>query len=351
MRAWRTHEYGVPLEALHLDEVPVPEPDPGEVRVHVHAIPLNLNDLERITGGNMMVRPELPYSPGMEVMGVVDACGAGAEEWLGVRVVAMPRQAFGGYAEYAVCPAVSVFAMPDDIPLPDAAALFFPFHLAWLGVHDRAAVAAGERVLVHAAAGGAGSAAVQLAVDAGAVVIATASTDEKLALCRDLGASVTINTSTDDVAARVLEETEGTGVEVVFDTLGGPTMTASLAATAYNGRYVMIGAAADKTTADEAFIVPRQVMGANIRLCGVLLAYAVPEIRALVKQAMGMNFLPRETGERITAEIVDRVRAGRIRAVVGAEVEFDAIPEAITAMAERRTVGRTVVRMPTGTGA
>ena len=113
-------------------------------------------------------------------------------------------------------------------------------------------------------------------------------------------------------------------------------MAASLGATAYNGRYVMIGAAADKTTADEPFIVPRQVMGANMRLCGVLLAYAVPEIRTLVKQAMGFNFLPREVGERITAEVVERVRAGRVRAVVGATVEFGAIPEAITAMAERR---------------
>jgi NADPH2:quinone reductase len=348
MRALRTHEYGLPLDALQLDEVAVPEPEAGEVRVHAHAIPLNLNDLERITGGNMMVRPELPYSPGMEVMGVVDACGAGAEAWLGARVVAMPRQAFGGYAEFAVCPAVSVFAMPDDIPLPDAAALYFPFHLAWLGLHERAELAAGERVLVHAAAGGAGSAAVQLAVDAGATVFATASTDAKLSLCRDLGATVTINTSTDDVAARVLDETDGTGVEVVFDTLGGPTMAASLGATAYNGRYVMIGAAADKTTADEPFLVPRQVMGANVRLCGVLLAYAVPEIRALVKQAMGFNFLPRELGERITAEVVDRVRAGRIRAVVGATVGFEDIPRAITAMADRATVGRTVVRMPAG---
>ena len=350
MRAWRTHEYGAPLEVLRLDEVPVPEPEPGEVRVHVHAIPLNLNDLERITGGNMMVRPELPYSPGMEVMGVVDACGPGAEDWLGARVVAMPRQAFGGYAEYALCPAVSVFAMPDDIPLPDAAALYFPFHLAWLGLYDRAELAAGETVLVHAAAGGAGSAAVQLAADAGASVIATASTDEKLELCRDLGASVTINTSTDDVAARVLEATGGAGADVVFDTLGGPTMAASLGATAYNGRYVMIGAAAGKTTADEPFIVPRQVMGANVRLCGVLLAYAVPEIRALVKQAMGFNFLPREVGERITAEVVDRVRARRVRAVVGAPVDFEAIPDAITAMAERRTVGRTVVMLPPAAG-
>jgi NADPH2:quinone reductase len=343
MRAWRTHEYGAPLDVLRLDDVPVPEPEAGEVRVHVHAIPLNLNDLERITGGNMMVRPELPYAPGMEVMGVVDACGAGTDEWFGARVVAMPRQAFGGYAEYAICPAVSAFTMPDDIPLPDAAALYFPFHLAWLGLHDRAELASGETVLVHAAAGGAGSAAVQLAVDAGATVIATASTDVKLALTRDLGASVTVNTSTDDVAARVREATDGRGVDVVFDTLGGPTMAASLGATAYNGRYVMIGAAADKTTADEPFIVPRQIMAANLRLCGVMLAYAVPEIRALVKEAMGFNFLAREVGERITADVVDRVRAGRIRAVVGTTVAFEEIPAAITAMADRATVGRTVV--------
>ena len=89
MRAWRLHRYGRPTEVLQLDEVPIPEPEAGELRVKVHAIPFNLNDLERITGGNMMVRPELPYSPGMEVMGVVDACGAGTEEWLGRRVVAV----------------------------------------------------------------------------------------------------------------------------------------------------------------------------------------------------------------------------------------------------------------------
>ena len=81
MRAWRAHEYGEPLEVLQLDTVPIPEPEAGEVRVRVQAIPLNLNDLERITGGNMMVRPEHPYAPGMEVMGVVEACGPGAEEW------------------------------------------------------------------------------------------------------------------------------------------------------------------------------------------------------------------------------------------------------------------------------
>src|SRR6478752_4361141 len=123
MRAWRTHEYGRPTEVLKLDTVPVPVPEPGELLVRIHAIPFNLNDLERITGGNMMVRPELPYSPGMEVMGVVDACGEGAEQWHRRRVVAMPKGAHGGFAEYAVCPAVSTFDMPDSIPLPGAAGL------------------------------------------------------------------------------------------------------------------------------------------------------------------------------------------------------------------------------------
>src|SRR5690349_22941388 len=83
MRAWRLHEYGEPLDVLQLETVEIPEPDAGDVRVRVEAIPLNLNDLERINGGNMAVRPEFPYSPGMEVMGVVDGCGAGAEEWMG----------------------------------------------------------------------------------------------------------------------------------------------------------------------------------------------------------------------------------------------------------------------------
>src|SRR6478609_239750 len=258
MRAWRTHEYGRPTEVLRLDTVPIPEPEAGELRIRVQAIPFNLNDLERITGGNMMVRPELPYSPGMEVMGVVDACGAGAEKWLGVRVVAMPRQAFGGYAEYAVCPAVSVFAMPDDIPFPDAAALYFPFHLAWLGLFDRGDLKAGESVLIHAAAGGSGTAAVQLAVNAGATVFATAGSDEKVKLCQELGAHFAINYRDQDFAEVVLAETANRGVDVVFDNVGPAVFDQSVKCIAYNGRYLLMGFASDKTKVDEPSIVPRR---------------------------------------------------------------------------------------------
>jgi NADPH:quinone reductase-like Zn-dependent oxidoreductase len=104
----------------------------------------------------------------------------------------------------------------------------------------------------------------------------------------------------------------------------------------------MMGFASDKTKADEPFVVPRQVAAGNLKLCGVLLAYAEAEIATMVKQAMGFNFLPRELGEEITRSVVDLVLAGRVRAVVGSVVDFEEIPAAITAMANRETVGRVV---------
>lgn len=345
MRSWRLHEYGQPLDVLQLDEVPLPEPGPGEVRIRVQAIPLNLNDLERINGGNMMVRPELPYAPGMEVMGVVDACGAGAEDRLGDRVVATTTGAHGGYSEYAVGPAGSAFPMPESIPLPDAAALYFPFHLAWLGLVDRADLQAGETVLIHAAAGGSGSAAIQIAKHLGARVFATAGGPEKVALCRDLGADVVIDYLAEEFRPVVLAETGDRGVDVVFDNVGEAVMEDSLACTAYNGRYLMMGFASNKEVADEPFLVPRRVALGNLKLCGVLLAYAAPEMAHMVKTAMGWNFASVEQGGAIMNEIVDLYSAGAIRAVIGETVGFDAVPAAIDAMANRKTVGRTVVRL------
>ena len=342
MRSWRTHEYGQPLEALKLDVVPIPDPGPGELRIKVDAIPLNLNDLERITGGNMMVRPELPYSPGMEVMGTVDACGDGTSEWAGRRVVSIPTGAYGGFSEYAICPVASTFEMPESIPLPDAAAVFFPFHLAWLGLIDRAGLQEGETVLIHAAAGGAGSAAVQLAVDRGARVFATAGTDEKVRLCQELGAHVAINYSTSDFAEIVLRETDGQGVDVVFDNVGEEVLEKSLQCTRYNGRYLMMGFASNKVVADEQFIVPRRIALGNLKLCGVLLSYQEPDALTFLKTGMGWNFVARELGSRIMDEIVSLVLAKRVRPVIGRVIDFEEIPAAIDAMARRETAGRTI---------
>lgn len=345
MRAWRVHEYGEdPSRTLRLDTIPVPTPGPGELLVRVQAIPLNLNDLERVNGRNMMVRPELPCVPGMEVMGVVEQGGAGVESWTGRRVVAVTRQAFGGFAEYAICPPVSAFEMPETVPLPDAAALYFPFHLAWLGLFDRADLQAGETVLIHAAAGGAGSAAIQLAVHAGARVIATVGSESKSALCRELGADVVIDYSSQDFLPIVLEETGGRGVDVVFDNVGEAVMEASMKAVAYGGRYVMNGFASDKSHADQKLIVPRSISAGNFKLCGVLLAYADEQTAPAFKKAMGWNFVPDAIGKRITEEVVSLVQEGKVRAVIGRVVDFEDLPTALEAMRDRKTVGRTICR-------
>ena len=235
--------------------------------------------------------------------------------------------------------------MPESIPLPGAAALYFPFHLAWLGLFDRAELQAGESVLIHAAAGGSGSAAIQLAKHAGARVFATAGTDEKVQLCKDLGADVAINYNDTDFAEVVLAETGNNGVDVVFDNVGEAVMEKSLQCTVYNGRYLMMGFASNKLVADEPFIVPRRIALGNLKLCGVLLAYQAPEMAEMLKTAMGWNFATTELGQKIMREIVDLVLAGAIKPVVGRTIGFDEIPAAIEAMENRETIGRTIVML------
>jgi len=344
MRAWRVHAWGdEPTSALQLDTVPVPTPQAGELLVRAQVIPLNLNDLERINGKNMMVRPELPATPGMEVMGVVAAAGPGAESFVGRRVVAMPKQATGGFAEYSLCASVSAFDMPEDIPLPDAGALYFPFHLAWLGLIDRAAIQAGESVLIHAAAGGAGSAAIQLAKWRGATVFATAGSPEKLALCRELGADHTIDYTSEDFQVRVLDATDGRGVDVVFDNVGEAVMDKSIACLAYDGRYCMMGFASDKRFVDEKLIVPRRISASNAKLCGVLLSYADDNVIKMMKRAMGWNFCPTSLGREITASVVDLVRQKKVKPVIGEVVGFEGLPAAMSRMRDRKTTGRVLV--------
>ena len=345
MRAWRVHEYGEPLDVLQLDEVPVPEPGPGEILVRALAVPLNLNDYERVTGANMAMRPPLPYAPGMETMGVVEATGPGAEALLGRRVVSTTKMAIGGYAEYVIGSAAAAFDVPESIELPDAACIFFPFHLAWMGLFDRADLQPGESVLIHAAAGGSGSAAIQLAKHRGAKVFATVGSDAKKQLCLDLGADVVINYTTEDFAAVVLAETANRGVDVVFDNVGEAVWLPSLKCIAYNGRYLMMGFASDKRFVDEKFVVPRQLSMANIRLCGVLLSYAPDAAVPAMKGAIGANFAPTSLGAQIQQGIVDLVAAGTVRPVVGKVVAFEEIPAALASMIGRDTVGRVVARL------
>jgi NADPH2:quinone reductase len=327
---------------LQLDDVEVPHPADGELKIRVTSVTLNFNDLDGIHGRYKTVPRPVPYIPGMEVLGIVESAGAGAEAWIGRRVVAIPSGAFGGYAEYVVAPAAMAFEMPAEMPEPDAAAIFMPFHLAWLALYERARLQSGETLLVHAGAGGAGSAAIQLGVHAGARVIATAGSAEKIALCRELGAETAINYRESDFVAAVLHATDGRGVDVAFDAVSGDVTLQTFRCMAFNGRHVLAGFASGIELEDEG-LVPRPVLFGNFSLVGVCHAYV--EDPVTFKAMTGFNFPAHSDGEQLHAELLALFGAGALRAVVGQELPFSDLPAGLDAMEQRRTVGRTVVRL------
>ncbi|MEZ4277996.1 MAG: zinc-binding dehydrogenase [Myxococcota bacterium] len=347
MKAWRIHEYGPPSKVLRLEHgIPLPMPGDGEIRIRVQAFPLNIHDVERINGGVMFMRPQLPYSPGMEVMGVVDACGAGGESWLGRRVAAMLPTAIGAFAEAAIASPQTTFEVPESIPIPGAAAILMPFHLAYMGLIERAKLAAGETVLIHAGAGGAGSAAIQLAVKRGARVIATAGSSAKLELCRALGAELAINYREQGFLEQVLDRTDGKGIDVVFDGIGIAVQKESMDCMAWGGRYVMLGFVSDKTVGDQPSIVPRAIGWGNFSLVIFSLGYRDEATSRAAKRSMpGMNPAPRSVGDRIHAELIQLIQQGEIRPVVGRHVPFTELPGALEAMARREVLGRVVVEV------
>ena len=342
MRAWRAVEHGAPRDVLAIEEVEAPTPGPGEVLVRAEAVTLNFNDIDGIYGRYRTVPVPAPYTPGMEVLGVVDAAGAGAEALLGTRVVAIPTGAHGGYAELSLAPAAMTFPMPDTIPAPEAAAILMPFHLAALSLYTRARVTAGETVLIHAAAGGVGSAALQLARAAGAHVIALAGSAEKARFCAQLGADVAVDTSATDFVAAALEATDGRGVDVAFDTIGGEVTTRTFRAMTFGGRHVLAGFASG-IEAEDAGLVPRPILFGNFSLVGVCLAYVDDPLA--VKHATGSNFLSRADAEALHATILGLIAHGTVRPVVGLDVAFEELPTALDAMERRETVGRIVVRV------
>lgn len=342
MKAWRVTRYGTPREVLQLDDVETPEAAAGELLVRVSSVTLNFNDLDGIYGRYKTVPVPVPYTPGMEVLGRVVAAGSGAEPWIGKRVVAIPSGAHGGYAEFATAPAGMAFEMPDDLAEPGAAAVFMPFHLAYLALYERARIHRGQTLLVHAAAGGAGSAALQLGVHAGARVFATAGTPEKRELCRELGAQTVVDYRNEDFAAAVLEATDGRGVDVAFDTIGGEVTRNTFRCMAFNGRHVIAGFASGIEQEDEG-IVPRPVLFGNFDLVGVCHAYVDDPIA--FKRDTTFNFPAHRDGERVHAELLDLVRAGSIRPIVGRELAFADLPEGLAALERRETIGRVVVRV------
>ena len=230
------------VDALQWKEMPTPEPKAGEVRIAIEAASLNFPDL-LIVQGKYQFKPPLPFVPGAEFAGRVDAVGDGVTHVkVGDAVAAIAGT--GGFGTHAVVDASRVMLLPPGFAINDGAAFAFTYGTSHHALIDRAELKAGETVLVLGAAGGVGSAAVQIAKAAGARVIAAASTDEKCALCKAMGADATLNYSTQDIRATLKVLTAGKGPDVVYDPVGGDLAEPMFRSIAWRGRYLVVGFAA-----------------------------------------------------------------------------------------------------------
>ena len=339
MKAWRVVRSARPTEALELLDVDRPEPGPGQVRARVDATACNFNEVDGCYGRYKTVDPPLPYTLGMEAVGVVDAVGEGASAWLGRRVMLTGVGATGAHAEYAVGGQEMVFDCPEALDDLEAAAFYFPFHVAYVSLIERGRLQPGETALIHAGAGGIGSAAIQLAKSQGARVIATAGNAEKLEFCRKLGADVAINYSDGDFAEAIGEATSGRGVDVACDLVGGEITKQTMGVMAYNGRLMLTGFSGGIEAEDEAGLLPRPIIFGNFSVAGVLMTYGDPDLFGLV----GIHVVPRARGEEIHEELVSRLAEGQIRPVVGRNAPYSALPFELERMERRETMGRTVL--------
>jgi NADPH2:quinone reductase len=241
MKAIRCKAYGPP-SSLVLEEVENLRPKTKEILVEVKACGLNFPDT-LIIQGLYQFKPELPFTPGSDVAGIVKEVGEGVSH-LKVGQEVFGFVPHGALAEEVLVPSNACFPKPPQMDFPIAASFLMAYGTSYHALKDRGLLSKGETLLVLGASGGVGLAAVELGKLMGAKVISAASTDEKLALCKEYGADETINYTTQDLKATIKEITEGKGVDVVYDPVGGAYSEAALRGTAWNGRYLVVGFAA-----------------------------------------------------------------------------------------------------------
>jgi NADPH:quinone reductase len=328
MRAWRVTSLGEPAEALEIAELPVRQPRPGQVLIRTAAVSVNFADV-LLAKGQYQVRPELPFVPGVELAGRIEAVGDGvAGLAVGDRVAAA---SIGVLSEYATVPAAAVHRIPDGMTDAAASGLLVAYQTAWFGLYRRARLREGDWLLVHAAAGGVGTAAVQLGVAAGARVIGVVGDDRKEQAARAAGAEFVLRRGTDDIAARVKEITAGHGADVVFDPVGGPAFDASTHCIAFEGRIIVVGFAnGDISTSVKA----SHLLVKNYDVLGLYWAVYQEQHPDLVAEAH--------------ADLTRLFDEGRISPVVDSTVPFDETPTAFERLGSGAAVGRVVIRVASG---
>lgn len=322
MKAVLCKAFGPP-ESLVLEEVDAPTAGPGQVLIDVHASAVNFPDVLMIEG-KYQNRPPFPFSPGGEIAGTVAALGEG------VTGLAVGDRVFGGigvggFAEQVAVPATAMRPMPDAMSFAKASGISTTYGTSYYALKQRAALKAGETLLVLGAAGGVGLAAVELGKAMGARVIAAASTDEKLAIARKAGADELINYSDGELKDKVKALTDGRGADVIYDPVGGDLFDQCMRSVAWYGRVLVIGFAAGD--------IPK-----------------VPINLILLKscQVVGVFFgawsgrFHKEAAENFE-EILDLYNNGRIDPLIGAEYPLEDYAKALRDLSERRAIGKVVV--------
>ena len=322
MRAVLCEQFGPP-ETLVVREVPDPEPGEGQVVVDVAGCGVNFPDV-LIIEDKYQFKPDLPFSPGGEIAGTVSAVGAGVEG-ISVGDPVIATLGWGGMAEKVAVPALSIVKAPAGVDLVQAAGFLLAHGTSHHALVDRAELQAGETLLVLGAAGGVGLAAVELGALMGARVIAAASTDDKLELCRSRGATETINYRTEDFRARVKELTDGRGVDVVYDPVGGDLSEPALRSMAWKGRFLVIGFAAGD--------IPKIPLN-------------LPLLKGCSVVGVFWGAFTGREPERNAANIrqlLEWLAEGKVTPHVSATYPLEQAADAISDLAERRATGKVVV--------
>jgi NADPH2:quinone reductase len=327
MRQLQAQEHGEPLDVLAVVDVDDGPLEPGEVRIAPDAVGLNFLDIARCRG-TYGASTEFPLSFGVEVAGHVVEAGHEATHLLGREVVACPALPRGALGDRVVIAARYVIERPADIDPVVAASLPVNYQTAWFALR-RAGLQPGSTVLVTAAAGGTGIATVQLAVAAGATVLAAAGGPAKTALCAEQGADITIDYLATDLPAAVRDATGGRGVDVIVDSVGGTQFAALLDALAFEGVMVAIGV----TGGPHPPLDPLRLAARNVSVVGLSWGSTYPD-RAPAAVAAAYDGL------------FERCRRGEVRPLISRTVPLDGAPAALASLADRGTVGKLVVTFP-----